>query len=191
MKANHIQLALRYFNDLAGRFPVMCASDEFHFLPRAQAAAEYYDRLDDLGAGAIDECVSRLKSFRQELDLLIAGEKDLETLIDLDLLKANVAGILIELDQNKSWRHNPLLYLKIAFIGIDHALNKPADHTRERIDRTLKRISAIPRLLNQAMDNIDGVPETYHQAARAMLHDGKQYFVQTVNDFCKHHSGLF
>jgi uncharacterized protein (DUF885 family) len=191
MKAPHIQLALRYFNDLAGRFPVMCASDEFHFLPRAQAAAEYYDRLDDLGGIAIDECVCRLRSFRQELDLLTAGEKDLETLIDLDLLKANVAGILIELDQNKSWRHNPLLYLKIAFIGIDHALNKPADHTRERIDRTLKRISAIPRLLNQAMDNIDGVPETYHQAARAMLHDGKQYFVQTVNDFCKQHSGLF
>ena len=191
MKATHIQLALCYFNDLAGRFPVMCASDEFHFLPRAEAAAEYYDRLDDLGAGAIDECVGRLKSFKQELDLLIAGEKDLETLIDLNLLKANVAGILIELDQNKSWRHNPLLYLKIAFIGIDHALNKPASHTRERIDRTRKRISAIPRLLNQAMDNIDSVPETYHQAARAMLHDGKQYFVQTVNDFYKQHFGLF
>ncbi len=191
MKAPHIQLALRYFNDLAGRFPVMCASDEFHFLPRAEAAAGYYDRLDDLGGTAIDECVCRLRSFRQELDLLIAGEKDLETLIDLDLLKANVAGILIELEQNKSWRHNPLLYLKIAFIGIDHALNKPASDTRERINRTLKRISAIPRLLNQAMDNIDGVPETYHQAARAMLHDGKQYFVQTVDDFSKQHSGLF
>ncbi|MGD9277262.1 MAG: hypothetical protein PVG37_01660, partial [Desulfobacterales bacterium] len=62
MKASHIQLALRHFNDLAGRFPVMCASDEFHFLPRAEAAAEYYDRLDDLGVGAIDECVGRLKS---------------------------------------------------------------------------------------------------------------------------------
>ena len=49
MKAPHIQLALRYFNDLAGRFPVMCASDEFHFLPRAEAAAGYYDRLDDMG----------------------------------------------------------------------------------------------------------------------------------------------
>ena len=191
MKAPHIQLALRYFNDLAGRFPVMCASDEFHFLPRAQAAAEYYDRLDDLDGSAIEECVGRLKSFKQELALLTAGEKDLETLIDLDLLTANIAGILIELEQNKSWRHNPLLYLKIAFIGIDHALNKPATDSRERIHRTLKRISAIPKLLNQAMDNIDGVPETYHQAARAMLHDGKQYFVKTVDDFCKQYPDLF
>ncbi|MBW2055439.1 MAG: DUF885 family protein [Deltaproteobacteria bacterium] len=191
MKAPHIQLALRYFNDLAGRFPVMCASDEFHFLPRARAAAEYYDRLDDLEECAIEECVGQLTSFKQELALLTAGEKDLETLIDLDLLTANVAGILIELEQNKSWRHNPLLYLKIAFIGIDHALTKPATDTRERIDRTLKRISAIPKLLNQAVDNIDGVPETYHQAARAMLHDGKQYLEQAVDDFCKQHPGSF
>ena len=70
MKAPYTQLALRYFNDLAGRFPVMCASDEFHFLPRAQAAAEYYDRLDDLEGSAIEECVGRLKSFRQKLALL-------------------------------------------------------------------------------------------------------------------------
>ena len=191
MKAPHIQLASHYFDNLAVRFPVMCASDEFHFLPRVQAASKYYDRLDDLEAGAIDECVDQLRSFRQDLNRLTADEKDLETLIDLDLLKANIAGILIELEQNKSWRHNPLLYLKIVFVGIDHALTKPAPNARERKDRTLKRISAIPKLLNQAVDNIDGVPETYHRAARAMLHDGKQYFLKTVDDFCEQHPDLF
>ena len=190
MKYPHRQLSRRYFKDLAGRFPVMCASDEFHFLPRAQAAADHYDRLDDLTSSAIDECVSQLKSFKQELDLLIAGEKDLEKQIDLDLLKANATGILIELELNKSWRHNPLMYLKIAFIGIDHALNKPAADTGERIHRTLERISAIPRLLNQAVDNIDGMPETYHRAAKAMLHDGKQYFLQTMVGFNEGRSGF-
>jgi len=190
MKNPHRQLAHRYFNDLAGRFPVMCASDEFHFLPRAQSAAGHYDRLDDLGSGAIDECVGQLKSFKHELDLLIAGEKDLENRIDLDLLKANIAGILIELELNKSWRHNPLLYLKIAFIGIDHALNKPAANAQERIHRTLKRISALPRLFNQAINNLDGMPETYYLAAKAMLHDGKEFFLQIVDGFSKDYSGF-
>ncbi len=46
-KDSHLILAQEYFGDLARRFPVMCASDEFHFLPRAQAAADYYDKLDD------------------------------------------------------------------------------------------------------------------------------------------------
>ncbi|MCP4369318.1 MAG: DUF885 domain-containing protein, partial [Deltaproteobacteria bacterium] len=85
---------------------------------------------------------------------------------------------------------NPLMYLKIAFIGIDHALSKPAVNTKEKIHRTIERISAIPRLLNQAIDNIDGIPETYHRAARAMLHDGKQFFLQTVGGCCKEHSGF-
>ncbi|MFH2218220.1 MAG: hypothetical protein ABII68_00995 [Pseudomonadota bacterium] len=30
----------------------MCASDEFHFLPRVESASRYYDRLDDLDASA-------------------------------------------------------------------------------------------------------------------------------------------
>ena len=32
-------LAFQYFDYLARCFPVMCASDEFHFLPRAEDAA--------------------------------------------------------------------------------------------------------------------------------------------------------
>ena len=41
-KQTHIDIAERYFDCLAERFPVMCASDEFHFLPRAENAREHY-----------------------------------------------------------------------------------------------------------------------------------------------------
>ena len=33
-KQNLIELAENYFDYLAEHFPVMCASDEFHFMPR-------------------------------------------------------------------------------------------------------------------------------------------------------------
>lgn len=49
----HIDIAAEYFSYLARRFPVMCASDEFHFLPRAEEAAQYFDKLDDLDEDAI------------------------------------------------------------------------------------------------------------------------------------------
>ena len=49
----HIEFANRYFDYLAGRFPVMCASDEFHFLPRAENARKHYGSLDNLDADAI------------------------------------------------------------------------------------------------------------------------------------------
>ncbi len=184
MPANnpYLKLARQYFDDLAERFPVMCASDEFDFLPRAQAAARYYDRLDDLDASAMEQITAGLKALQKEFSRLAAAENHLENEIDLQLLQANIAGVLIELEQKRSWQFNPLLYLKIAFIGLDHALNKPAVDQRQREQRVMDRLAAIPRLLKQAGDNIAAVPESYHQASRAMLADCKPYLKKLGND---------
>jgi uncharacterized protein (DUF885 family) len=170
--------AVRYFNFLARRFPVMCASDEFHFLPRAEAASKYYDRLEDLGAQTIEDCLAQLKAFRREFSRQARLENDLERQIDWDLLTASVSGLLIDLDNNRSWRHNPLLYLKIAFIGLDHALSKPAATASEAAERLLSRASAVPGLIGQAIENLGTVPLTFHQAGRAMLKDGRHYLAE-------------
>lgn len=178
MKDPQAELISDYFNFLARSFPVMCASDEFHFLPRSQSASRYYDKLDNLDADVINESLFTLREFQDKFDSLAAHENDLERLTDLELLKANIAGILTELEIKESWRHNPLLYLKIAFIGLDHALTKPASGPEERTERALARLSEIPRLLQQAVNNIDGVPKTCRQAALAMLTDCKEYLAQ-------------
>ena len=181
--ADHIaKLADSYFEYLARCFPVMCASDEFHFLPRAQAAAEYYDQLDNLDSPAIENRIAELKAFKDEFSGLTDQIDNLEDRIDLELLQANIAGILIELEQKHTWQYNPLLYLKVAFIGLDHALNKPAGSREERIDRVLSRLAAIPGVLRQATKNINSIPQTYHQASRSMLVDCRQYLHQIGND---------
>jgi hypothetical protein len=184
-------LAEDYFSYLAKRFPVMCASDEFHFLPRAKAASQHYDRLDDLGIDAIDECVQVLKDFQGRLNTpAVLGQADLEGALDLELLKSNMAGVLIELEKSRSWRHNPLLYLKIAFIGLDHALTKPASSHREIIERSAARLDAIPTLLQQARDNLEVVPETHHQAALLMLADCRRYLAELAEILASPHSSV-
>ncbi len=176
------KLADSYFGYLARCFPVMCASDEFHFMPRAQAAAEYYDRLDSLDSQVIDAVVAKLNAFKDEFSGLIDQVDNFEDRIDLELLQANAAGILIELEQNHSWQYNPLLYLKIAFIGLDHALNKPAESRAACLDRLSSRLAAIPGVLRQATENINSIPQTYHQASRSMLVDCRQYLDQVGGD---------
>ena len=175
MKACLKDIAEDYFNFLAKSFPVMCASDEFHFLPRAQAAGKYLDRMEDLQKGSIFDTISFLKEFRNGLDGLSIHESEIEEYTDLELLKSSVAGALVELEVYQPWRHNPLLYLKIAFIGLDQTINKPASGENERRGRIQARLEGIPRLLRQAMNNLEEVPETYLQAARAMLKDGRLY----------------
>jgi len=171
----HIEFAESYFDYLAGQFPVMCASDEFHFLPRAEKAVKHYDKLDNLDADAISETTDTLINIQKELPLIRGQGADLEKHIDIDLLDANISGFLIEFVQNRSWQYNPILYLKIAFIGLDHALHKPSQNLQETIERTLSRLSQIPRILKQAVENIGKVPGSYHQASLYMIDDCRQY----------------
>ena len=175
----HIEFANRYFDYLAERFPVMCASDEFHFLPRAENARKHYATLDNLDADAISETLVQLKKLRNELSAFSTEADDLEKYLDLELLNANIAGFLIEFEQKRSWRYNPLLYLKIAFIGLDHAQNKPSDHVEETTARTIARLSDIPRILKQGMNNIDSVPEDYYEASLHMIDDCQLYLEAT------------
>jgi len=185
----HLSLAQKYFDDLARRFPVMCASDEFHFLPRAQAAANYYDKLDDLDPAAIAESIEKIKSFQKAFARLDESQKGLETRIDLQILQANIAGFTIEFEKKRTWQYNPLLYLKIAFIGLDHALNKPAQGHGERLNRVMARLSDAHRVLGQASKNIIAVPRTYQQASRSMIADCRRYLNRVAKDLTARYPG--
>lgn len=182
MKQDFHEIVSQYFRYLAMTFPVMCASDEFHFFPRAEHAVHYYHRMEHMQADDIEEVISRLKDFRNEFDMLEEPGAGLEHHIDISLLKANITGILIELDHNRSWKYNPLIYLKIAFIGLDHAIAKPLKDSDEFAERFYGRLSTIPLLFHNAMINIASVPETYLQSSYAMIQDAKAY-VHEIRDF--------
>jgi Bacterial protein of unknown function (DUF885) len=171
----------RYFKFIAKCFPVMCASNEFDFLPRAEDSARYYDKTENLEAGAIQDAVRELKQFRAGFAKLRVKQDILfEESVDLDLLIANITGALIELETKESFRNNPLLYLKIAFIGLDHALNRPAETPEEVKNRISIRLRAIPVLLAQGRANLSFIPESYYGHAAAMTADCKHYLESVI-----------
>ena len=180
-KGRYEKLVEGYFRFLAVKFPVMCASDEFHFLPRAETACKFYHLMEDFDALHIAETTTENKKYRDEFSCLAAQESDLERHIDYECLQANAAGILIELDTKRSWRYNPLLYLKIAFIGLDHALTKPAQDANEQFERLHSRLSFIPRLFSQAIENLVSVPRSYHSASMRMIDDCNYYLEMIRN----------
>lgn len=188
MKEKFHEIVSQYFKYLAMTFPVMCASDEFHFIPRAENAFNYYHRMESLQEDEMEEIIAQLKDFQKKFLSFEDPEQDLEEIIDISLLKASISGILIELENNRIWCHNPLFYLKIAFIGLDHAITKPLPEPDEFAERFYGRLSKIPLLLHNAMKNITSVPETYHQLSIAMLYDVKNYIFEirdTVSNMVK------
>ena len=58
----HLILAQEYFDDLARRFPVMCASDEFHFFPQAKARKFDWSRWDDFSTESLANAIRRKMS---------------------------------------------------------------------------------------------------------------------------------
>ena len=189
-------LAQQYFAFLAERFPVMCASDEFYFMPRAEEAYRFYAQMDDLDKGAIDECIRRLRGFEGEINLWFEkpvfrgigrGQATgtslsvLDNYIDLVLLKSSVSALLIEIEENRSWMRNPLLYLKIGLIGIDHALHKPATNHGEVERRACNRLESLPTLLAQARQNLNEVQLPYHRASFDMIDDCVAYLEEIAS----------
>ncbi len=158
----------------------MCASDEFEFLPRAESASLYYDQLENLDSEHIQNVITRLKDILGELRRLKDGSLTAEDRIDVELLESNICGVLIEFEHTRSWKHNPLLYLKIAFIGLDHACSKPCMDEKELVDRCKGRLSEIPELLNRGVRNLEKIPESYHRAALAMVNDSMEYLSEVA-----------
>ncbi|MGD8923351.1 MAG: DUF885 family protein [Syntrophobacterales bacterium] len=178
-KSQISRIAQEYFSLLARAFPVMCASDEFHFLPRVQEAAQWFDQIDQLSQEAIAAAVGSVRDLQTRLKKQ-SGEKDFEEEIDRQLLLHNMDGLLIELEEIQSWRHNPLIYLKIGCIGVDHALNKPADNAKECLGRTGERLAGLKGLLAQAGENLKNIPGPYHRAGLAMAEDAREYLEEIL-----------
>ena len=180
--ANEIdRIANEYFSLLARAFPVMCASDEFHFLPRVQEAVEFLDRMDELSQEAIGEAMASVHDLQNQLRKQRAA-RDVEKEIDRQFLLHNMAGVLIELEEVQSWRHNPLMYLKVGCIGVDHAGNKPAANEQERFDRTAERLIGLNGLLRQAGKNLRTIPGPYYRVAVAMAEDAQEYVEEILRE---------
>ena len=179
------KIASEYFSLLARAFPVMCASDEFHFLPRVQEAAGFLELMDDLSQEAIASVVDSVRALQAQLQKQ-PRVQDLEEEIDRQLLLHNMAGLLIELEEVKSWRHNPLLYLKVGCIGVDHALNKPFQDAEERFGRTAERLSGFKRLIDQGSKSLSSIPGPYYRVALAVVQHAQKYLDEILLELDGH-----
>ena len=186
LPANQIDtIAQEYFSLLARAFPVMCASDEFHFLPRVQEAVGFLDSMDELSQEAIGSVMDSVRDLQAQLQKE-PEVLDFEEEIDRQLLLHNMAGVLIEWEEIQSWRHNPLLYLKVGCIGVDHAVNKPYQDGGERLGRTVERLFGLKKLLNEGSKNLSTIPGPYYRVALAVVQDAQKYLNEILFEFDDH-----
>lgn len=170
-----IKLANKYFAYLAKRFPVMCASGAFHFMPPVTDAAKWLDRFDELSAKAIAKHVTAISGFRDDFLKLANKTSDQSEEAAARALAQNANGIIMELDGIRSWTLAPEFYLHIAFSGLEQAAHMPAKNERARQKRFIKRLRAIPDLLSHGPANIEATTAACRAGAQTMVRSCARY----------------
>jgi hypothetical protein len=162
------KLAGDYFGFMACAYPVMSLSDEFYFFPRAKEAIKHLRCLDSLDEEKIKQDVSYVRTLRQRLEKLSTKELELETQIDIQLLRQSMNGFIREFEQLKSWQNDPNLYLKIIILGIGQVVNKLPVIKPDVEEELASRLKQTNRLLNEAKANLKELPYIHQQTAIQM-----------------------
>lgn len=150
------KLAEDYFDFMARSYPVISLSDEFYFFPRAEGAVKYLRCLDSLDREKIKQDVSYVRILKQRLEKLNLKDAGLESQIDKQLLKQSMNGFICEFERLKAWQNDPILYLKIAVLGIEQIINKFSAVQADIREELTCRMKQIAHLLNEAKANLKG-----------------------------------
>jgi uncharacterized protein (DUF885 family) len=162
-------LAADMFASLAHSFPVACASDEFYYFPQVQNHEEDWRLWDDFSSEKIAQVVDQLSHWKYNLDHLSSAEFDLQTQIDIDILRKLAHTLREYLWEVRTWESQPTFYLTIVLIGMVEAIGSNESEAKHL------RAKNLPQFLDQAALNLKSVPVIFRDLAFEMLSDTKVF----------------
>lgn len=155
-------LAEEIFEDLAVRFPVCLASDEFHFFPQYRAAGQDWSRWDDFSDAGIRECLSNISRWQRRITQIEPRQPSFTLSADLDLLSRVLTTLDEQLQLVCPHKTQPSFYLTIISIGLAEAL----EVSKEAFNQ---RAGTLPGFLDRAIDNLSLIPGVYKDLALEMV----------------------
>jgi len=159
------RLADDAFETLAVRFPVCMGSDEFHFFPQARARTFTWSRWDDFSPAGLDDTITLLQRWDNQLDHHLTSPSSTAAAIDADMLQRVLRTLGEQLAQARVPATQPTFYLTIVGIGLAEAMAAGPQPLAERL-------AALPAFLDQARRNLQGIPRLFRDLGTDML--GKQ-----------------
>lgn len=175
-----IKISEDYFDYMAQNFPVCVSSDEFYFFPRVTKGARFLNCLDCLDEQKIKQDIRYVKNLKSFLERLNSKDMSLEAQIDVTLLNQSMSTFLREFQQLKIWQIDPTLYLKVLLLGIDQFFSSFSFLKQDFGDNLRARMAQIPRLLNEATNNLKKVPPMYLETACELVDASIDYFKTTA-----------
>jgi len=155
----------------------------FKFAPTSGTLVGYhqYDsQLEDYSRAGVDREAAALKDFDAKFDAVDGSKLDESTEGDLEMVRNNIRGNLLELEVIRGWEKNPDNYSS-GIAGSAFSLMErkfaPAD---ERLRSLIAREKLMPAALMEARKNLKNPPQIFTQIALEQLPDIISFFENDV-----------
>ena len=165
-------IADEYFDQVYFRYaPSNATSDGFH---------QYDTQLEDYSRAAVDRQTADLQRFEARFGAIPAGQLDLTSQGDRELLLGNIHSTLLALNTIRLWEKNPDQYSSgisnAAFVLMERDFASPDDRLRSLIAREKQ----MPAALEAAHQNLKNPPHIYTEIALEQLPDIIAFFQSDV-----------
>ncbi|MFQ5484791.1 MAG: DUF885 family protein, partial [Desulfobacterales bacterium] len=155
-------IACQIFNQMALRFPVCMASDEFHFFPQARSTEHNWSFWDDFSSESLQTVSRQLSRWDQDLDRCKAAGLSADLRIDVRTLQRMIKTILEQFTRVGVHRTQPTFYLTILSIGIAEAIEAGTEALNSRMQR-------LPEFLEHAERNLQKIPRIFRDMGCEMI----------------------
>jgi uncharacterized protein (DUF885 family) len=149
-----------YLDQFARRHPSIAAGNGIH----AHDAT-----LEDFSAGAVAAEVAWLRAFRQRLDAVNVSALTTDERVDHRILQGIIDGWLLDLDTVKTWTRNPMVYASAISDGVHNLMTMESSPAESRIKDVSSKLTAVPKLLASARDNLRTPPRQFVERAIVMF----------------------
>ena len=170
-------LADHYFSDVMFRFgPSNATLTGFH---------QYDSKLENYSRSEVEAEAAALKAYEKKFDDFPAAGLDESAQGDLEIVRSNIRGALLELETIRGWEKNPDDYssgiTNSAFVLMERNFAPPD----ERLRSLVAREKQMPAVFVAARQNLKNPPRIYTEIALEQLPDIISFFQHDVPDAFK------
>ena len=154
---------------------------QFHPTAGTQAGFHQYDgKLEDFSRSGMDAEIVGLSKFQKQFGSIPGSQLSQESAGDLAVLISSIQARLLELQDIQMWRKDPDVYISDPSYGVFMIMRRNFAPQADRLRSVVAREREIPRVIEEARQNITNPPRVYTQVALQQMPDNIKFFQNDV-----------
>lgn len=149
-----------FLDHFAQHHPSIAAGNGLHI---------YDDRLEDFSATSVAAEIDGWKGLRTRLDAIPVAALTPDERVDHRIVSGLIEAWLLDLDTNKSWQKNLMVYAAAVSDGVHNLMTMESSPADVRARRIIAKLRGVPMLLQAARTNISSSPRVMAERGVRML----------------------